>query len=305
LTASNAIDPTTVTVIAAAKGIRTPDVGTEATLPDGRVLSYLDLGHPTGTPVMALDGPGSRALGRAAMPAAAELGVRVIVPDRPGFLGSTPQPDRAIVDWVADATTLADALGIDAFGLLGQSAGTPFALAVAARAPDRVLAVALCGAIVPLGDPGALDGVSGPMKPLFVLARRAPWALRPLLRLTSNPDKAADRALKDLAEKDRAAMDRPELLALHRETTAEIMRFPVAFAHEVRLVARQWGFDLADVQAPVGLWVGSEDRTHPPGMSARLAARLPHADEVHVVPGAATFGLIEAYPDALRFAVRR
>src|SRR4051795_10193934 len=183
LTASNAIDPTTVTVIAAAKGIRTPDVGTEATLPDGRVLSYLDLGHPTGTPVMALDGPGSRALGRAAMPAAAELGVRVIVPDRPGFLGSTPQPDRAIVDWVADATTLADALGIDAFGLLGQSAGTPVALAgaarapgrwagppcaraVAARAPDRVLAVALCGAPVPPGDPGALDGVSGPMKPL-------------------------------------------------------------------------------------------------------------------------------------------
>jgi pimeloyl-ACP methyl ester carboxylesterase len=305
LTASNAIDPTTVTVIAAAKGIRTPGMGKEATLPDGRVLSYLELGDPRGAAVMILDGPGSRALARAAAPAAGELGIRLIAPDRPGFLHSTPQPDRTIVDWGADATALADILVIEDFGLLGQSAGTPFALVVAARAPDRVSAVALCGAIVPLGDAGALDGVSGPMKPLFVLARRAPWAVRPLLGLARNPDRAADRALKDLPPKDAAAMERPELLALHRETTAEIMRFPAAFAREVRLVARPWGFDLADVEAPVGLWVGSEDRTHPPGMSEKLATRLPHADEVHVVAGAATFGLIEAYPDALRFAVRR
>jgi hypothetical protein len=39
-------------------------------------------------------------------------------------------------------------------------------------------------------------------------------------------------------------------------------------------------------------------------MSEKLAARLPQA-EVHVVEGAATFGLLEAYPDALRFAARR
>jgi pimeloyl-ACP methyl ester carboxylesterase len=240
-------------------------VGKEATLPDGRVVSYLELGDPTGTPVMALDGPGSRALGRAAAPAAAELGVRLIVPDRPGFLDSTPQPDRTIVDWVADATALADAADIADFGLLGQSAGTPFALAVAARAPERVLAVALCGGIVPLGEPGALDGVGGPMRPLFVVARRAPWALRPLLRLARNPDKAADRALKDLPSNDAAAMARPELLAMHRETTAEIMRYPDAFAHEVRLVARAWGFDLADVEAPIGLWSAATTAPTRPG----------------------------------------
>jgi pimeloyl-ACP methyl ester carboxylesterase len=277
-------------------------MGKEATLPDGRVLSYLELGDPRGAAVMVLDGPGSRALPRAAAPAADELGIRLIAPDRPGFQHSTPQPDRTIVDWVATRPRSRTRVDIERFGLLGQSAGTPFALAVAARAPERVLAVALCGGIVPLSEPGALDGVSGPMKPLFVLARRAPWAVRPLLALARNPDRAADRALEDLPPKDAAAMDRPELLALHRETTAEIMRFPAAFAHEVRLVARPWGFDLADVEAPVGLWVGGEDRTHPPGMSEKLAARLPHADEVHVVAGAATFGLIETYPAALAFA---
>jgi pimeloyl-ACP methyl ester carboxylesterase len=272
---------------------------------DGRVLSYVVLGDPDGTPVIALDGPGSRALARAAAPAARDLGVRVIAPDRPGFLGSTPAPGRTIADWAADAIALADDLGLDRFGLLAQSAGTPFALVVATRHPERVDGVALCGGIVPLGEPGALDGTAGPMRPLFVLARRAPFLVRPFLGLAArNPEKAAERALKDLPAKDAAAMERPELLALHRETTAQIMGSPDAFAHEVRLVTRPWGFALGDVRAPVGLWVGAEDHTHPPSMSAKLAARLPEA-EVHVVPGAATFGLLEAYPDALRFAARR
>jgi pimeloyl-ACP methyl ester carboxylesterase len=271
---------------------------------DGRVLSYVELAERGGTPVLALDGPGSRGLARAAGPAAQELGIRLIAPDRPGFLDSTPSPRRTITDWAADAIGLADDLGLERFGLLAQSAGTPFALVVAARHPDRVGAIALCGGIVPLGEPGALDGVGGPMRPLFVLAKRAPFLVRPLLGLARNPDKAAERALKDLPPRDAAAMARPELLALHRETTAEIMRYPDALAHEARLVARPWGFELGDVRAPVGLWVGAEDRTHPPAMSEKLAARLPRA-EVHVVPGAATFGLLEAYPDALRFAARR
>ena len=271
---------------------------------DGRVLGYLELGDAGGAPVLALDGPGSRALAKAAAPAAELAGVRLVAPDRPGFLDSAPAPDRTILDWANDAIELADELGLDRFGLLAQSAGTPFALAVAARHPDRVGAVALCGAIVPLGEKGALDGTGGPMKPVFVVARRAPFLVRPLLGLAGNPDKAAERALKDLPPKDAAAMERPELLALHRQTTKEAMGYPDAFAHEVKLVTRPWGFALADVRAPVALWVGSEDKTHPPAMSEKLAARLPQA-EVHVVEGAATFGLLEAYPDALRFAARR
>src|SRR3954451_22207393 len=92
LTASNAIDPTTVTVIAAAKGIRTPGMGKEATLPDGRVLSYLALGEPRAAAVMALAGPASRPLPRGAAPAADELDIRLMAPDRPGFQHSAPQP---------------------------------------------------------------------------------------------------------------------------------------------------------------------------------------------------------------------
>ena len=208
---------------------------------------------PAVRPCWLWTAPGSRALAKAAAPAAELAGVRLVAPDRPGFLDSAPAPDRTILDWANDAIELADELGLDRFGLLAQSAGTPFALAVAARHPDRVGAVALCGAIVPLGEKGALDGTGGPMKPVFVVARRAPFLVRPLLGLAGNPDKAAERALKDLPPKDAAAMERPELLALHRQTTKEAMGYPDAFAHEVKLVTRPWGFALADVRAPVAL----------------------------------------------------
>ena len=72
--------------------------------------------------------------------------------------------------------------------------------------------------------------------------------------------------------------------------------------HELRLAARPWEFDLADVRAPVEIWVGEHDPRHPEAVSRRLAARLGGAP-VHVVPGAATFAMAPIYPDAVRAAL--
>ena len=70
------------------------------------------------------------------------------------------------------------------------------------------------------------------------------------------------------------------------------------------MLARPWDVDLATITAPVAFWVGERDVTHPPVMSRRMAERLGGAP-VHVVPEAATFGLLGVYPDALAFASRR
>src|SRR4051812_37939308 len=121
-------------------------------LPGGRVLGFTELGDLSGDPVVVLDGPGSRGLARAAAAGATDAGVRLIAPDRPGWGASTPVPDRAIVDFTADLAALADHLGIERFGVIGQSGGTPYALSAGARLGDRVKAIALCGGIVPLGE---------------------------------------------------------------------------------------------------------------------------------------------------------
>src|SRR5450755_1615654 len=85
---------------------------THITLADGRTLSYLLTGASHGPLVTVLDGPCSRGLDRALAPTARQLGVRLLIPDRPGANGSTAKPGRAIADWPADQLVLLDALGI-------------------------------------------------------------------------------------------------------------------------------------------------------------------------------------------------
>ena len=84
---------------------------THITLPDGRMLSYLLAGADSGPVVTVLDGPCSRGLGRALAATARELGIRLVIPDRPGCHESTPKPGRTVADWPADHVALMDALG--------------------------------------------------------------------------------------------------------------------------------------------------------------------------------------------------
>ena len=278
----------------------------QARLPDGRTLAYGLYGAADGPLIVVLDGPGSRGLGRAAASRAETLGLTLLVPDRPGFGQSTPAPARSITGVALDLLALVHSLDAPRFGIVAQSGGTPFALALAAAGGDAVTGLAFVGAIVPLGEPDALEDVHGPMRTTFTLARRAPWLLRPLVgavarRTRGNPEAAARAYAKDLPEADRSVLEDPTMWMIHEVTSAEAVSSPAAFAHEARMLARPWGVDIGSVRAPVAFWVGELDPTHPPVMSRRMADRLAGAP-VTVVPGAATFGMVRAFPDVLRHA---
>jgi pimeloyl-ACP methyl ester carboxylesterase len=192
---------------------------------------------------------------------------------------------------------------VERFGILAQSGGTPYALALAAAGANRVTGLAFTGAITPLGEPDALDDVSGPMRGLFTIARRAPWLLRPLLRslarkTAKDPAAAARKYAKDLPKADLAVLEDPSMWAIHEASSAEAVASPDDFVAEVKKLVRPWNVDLDAITAPAALWAGDADPVHPPVMSRRLAARLRDA-HVTVVPGAAAFGLAPSYRDAL------
>ena len=151
---------------------------THITLPDGRTLSYLLAGADSGPVVTVLDGPCSRGLGRALAATARELGIRLVIPDRPGCHGSTPKPGRTVADWPADHLALMDALGVDRFGIVTQSGGTPYGIAVAGAVPERVTAHSLLGAIAPLAEKAQWRAAGKDMKMTAMLSRRAPFLLR-------------------------------------------------------------------------------------------------------------------------------
>ena len=54
---------------------------------------------------------------------------------------------RSIADWVPHGLAVADALGIDRFVTVGISTGGAYTLALAALAPDRVIATVACCAL--------------------------------------------------------------------------------------------------------------------------------------------------------------
>jgi pimeloyl-ACP methyl ester carboxylesterase len=73
-------------------------------------------------------------------PAADERGIRWVSHDRPGYGGSTPRTGRDVASVAADVSSIADALGIGRFAVMGSSGGGPHALACGALLPERVLA---------------------------------------------------------------------------------------------------------------------------------------------------------------------
>ncbi|MEM8962720.1 MAG: alpha/beta hydrolase, partial [Acidobacteriota bacterium] len=125
-------------------------------LDDGRRLGYADLGTPEGVPFFFFHGtPGSR-LGHVEHDALATIpGVRLLLPERPGYGLSDPKPDRTLLDWARDVAQLADHLGIERFAVGGESGGGPHALACAAALGERVSMVILLASPAPASAPAA------------------------------------------------------------------------------------------------------------------------------------------------------
>lgn len=255
-------------------------------LRDGRRLAYQDAPAASGLPVLFLHGLPSCRITRPDEAASAEMGVRVISFDRPGFGQSDPQPGRSLLDIADDVTALLDHLGLGQAFVVAPSGGGPSALALAFRAPERVRAVALIGSVAPLDGPGALTGMVLERRIGLWLARHAPAALRWMMSRRVGSDVPAFFAhyTQHNPPVDQAILARPEVRAMFLASCAESLRPGIdAFAWEVQLAARPWGFALSGIRVPVAVWHGGLDNSIPPVMGKRLAAAIPGA-QWHFLP---------------------
>ena len=219
------------------------------TLPDGRTLSYATGGDPNGFPVVVHHGtPGSRLFEALLSNPASEVGVRLVVPDRPGYGRSSPPPaEWTWNDWPADLGALLDAASVDRAGALGFSGGGPFALAAASD--DRVARVGLVSSVVPPAD-----------NALATLAS-VPFALRAVFRFSkafasfSGPDAVVsqytDRSVSEPVA-EAVAADFHEALAPGAKAVERENR---AFASA--------SLDPDSVGVPLRAWHGTSDENTP------------------------------------------
>jgi pimeloyl-ACP methyl ester carboxylesterase len=268
---------------------------------NGRDLAVEDPCPESGFPVMVHNGAGSRHLFSPAVAEAQEQGFRLIGYDRPGCGGSTAMPGRVIADCAVDVQAIMTELGITRAAAWGSSGGGPYALAMAAKLADAVTAVCVFASVGPYGMPGLdfCDGLGGDdfreeIRKMHEEPQRARAEFRARSAVTLAQRGSADWWLEwwgDRAEQDAAhSRDTADFLAT---CTRDVLRagssgtFDDDGSWEDALASyRPWGFDLADIRAPVSLWHGMQDFV-PVAHARWLADRIPDvathfpADEDH------------------------
>jgi 2-hydroxy-6-oxonona-2,4-dienedioate hydrolase len=170
----------------------------------------------SGHPLVLLHGSGPGATGWSNF--APNIGAlaescRVIVPDMPGWGGSTPARVRDR-DHTETLLQLLDALGVERAAVVGNSMGAVTALAFAARHPDRISHAVTMGAAMP-GQPMMFSAADGPSEGLSVLFQAyrdpSPANMKRLVQVMTFDSRFATDELAD--ERSRNALRWPEHLA--------------------------------------------------------------------------------------------
>jgi len=257
-------------------------------LPDGRKLAYAEYGKPNGLPLFFFHGLPSCRLMHPDSDVCNSLGIRLITVDRPGLGRSDPKPGRSLLDWADDVRGLADQLGIDEFAVVGPSGGGPFVAACAFRLSARIRRAAIVGGAGPLDEPRALAGAAFDRRVGFWLARHAPILFRAAIRWRGNPQQDTEKFFASYTRhnppSDQVLLQNPETKAMFIATYREATRQGLAaFAHEIELMAKPWGFSLRDISVPMTIWHGTADNSTPIGMGEALARAIPNAT-LRVIP---------------------
>jgi pimeloyl-ACP methyl ester carboxylesterase len=264
---------------------------------DGRALAWSEVGDPSGSPVVWCHGGLSgRTDASFAAPGAEAAGVRLITIDRPGIGESTRRKGRSARDWADDVRGVADALGLDRFGVVGWSGGGPHALACAAKLGDRISATATIGGMEPVrtrADRKALGLRVDRM--LIPLARHAPWLARTILGASTrlSPERQKAVLLRALSDADRRVLEPLGPEEAVGSTVAAAAPGVAGFVDDYRAFGSpDWGFDLSEIAGPVRCWQGVEDAAVPPAIGRRMAEAIPRG-ELELVSDAGHFLVVE------------
>jgi pimeloyl-ACP methyl ester carboxylesterase len=248
---------------------------TDLKLGDGRTLHAYDTGSGNVAGRLAVFWHhGSPNIGAPPEPlfsAADRLGIRWVSYDRPGYGGSTPCPDRNVASAAADASAVADALGIERFAVMGHSGGGSHALACAGLLPGRVLGVVVVAGMAPFGAEG-LDWFEG-FGSAGVAQLRAAAAGRAALEehLAESDDEP------EFTPEDEAALA-GEWSWLIDVVDAALAGGMGGFIDDDLAGVGAWGFDPADIVAPALFLHGGRDRVVPAAHGEWLARRCPSAE---------------------------
>lgn len=261
----------------------------------GRRLEWIEFGDPGGRVLvfMHLD------FGLIRWPVAAERaalhrGLRVIVPIRAGYGGSSPLPTGSVhLDGVSgDYAVVLDHLGVRGAVVIAQGADLRFALNLSLQRPDLVRAVLGCAAQLPLRTPAQYERMDKWQRFVLANARYAPRVLPFIVKAGFSLARKLGpedffRKVNGGSAADMQAFDDPAIRSAVVAGAAQTLLLPdghgaAAFAQECLGSEKDWSAIVAAARVPVRLLQADQDPQSPVLTIRELMADFPHLDVTFV-----------------------
>lgn len=253
-------------------------------LADGRALAFCEFGDANGFPIFYAHGsPGSRIEGQIYHEKAKEYGLKLIVPDRPGFGQSSFQTSRRLLDYPKDIAELSDHLGIDAFGSIGHSGGGAYSIICRHALPDRTIFAMPLGGYTNFGEmAGAANFLKTKADRLAVSLSQSHPRLFQLffiflvLGVRYAPEYYLNALLQASEAADRAIVQGGNFKEILIDDQREaLVQGGAGAALDCAILYSDWGISLKDIPGKVVLFQGTEDRLVPIEFARHLAANIP------------------------------
>ncbi|MEO1210851.1 MAG: alpha/beta hydrolase [Cyanobacteria bacterium J06638_20] len=239
-------------------------------LRDGRQLAYVRYGTRGGTPVYYFHGcPGSRYEAAPSDGPAGASGFEVFAFDRPGCGRSSYAKQYRMLDWASDVVDFADAMSHRQFGIIGLSGGGAYINSCAYAIPERLLFAYDLAGWAPVAQNEELQTHLAPLDRFF-LQRASSFRLLFYLPFSLLGFAAARFSDDGFAKMLQSSMGEDDCqLILGNEQMAHFFRAIVkeSFAQGIRGPADDaircysgWGFRLSNIDYPVHLWHGTDDK---------------------------------------------
>lgn len=258
-------------------------------LKSGGHLAFSEYGDPNGMPAFFCHGwPSSRTMAELTDAPARELGVRIISADRPGISRSAFQANRKLIDWPPVLQQLADYLGLERFHMLAISGGAPYAYATAWEMPERVRAIAIVSGAPPIVDLRDRSGLLKLYRGMLALHGADPRLLRVLFYVARPfatirvPYQGMRRLLRLQPCDAEALRDAAAFETCFGSARRAWRASALGVMADAQVYAEPWGFKLEDVDLPVRLWHGKEDRAFSVRIAQEVAARLPNCQARYI-----------------------
>lgn len=250
-------------------------------------------GDPDGPLVAVLHGcPDTRHVAMTGDAAAREVGMRLLCVNRPGYGRSTAHPSTH--DSVADDLAgVATELGHDTFAVLAMSVGGAYAVATAARHPERVRALGLVATQPPAARREEVADLVTELAPEFLAWRTSIDPGDP------DDDRLTERWLTTLPPAD-AALVAARGPAAVAASVREALLQPDGYLRDAALLHRPWPHAPTEVRCPVRAWFGEDDDRSGAPAAADLLAGFGDV-EVVVRPHTSHLAtLVAHWPEVLR-----